>query len=165
MNAFDDAPPALGLRARAPVSVMLASLVTILPFVATFPVLPPFGLMLLLGWRLRRPDALPIWAPLPLGLFDDLASGQPLGSAIVLWTFAFFSIDLIERRVMLRGFWQDWLIAAGGITAALIGGRLIAAPLGAHVDTVLLIQISVSILLFPVAASLCGRLDARGATP
>lgn len=162
-GAFDEPPLAMRLRLLAPLSVMAGSLLVIWPFVASFPVLPPFGLMILLGWRLRRPDALPVWTPLPLGLFDDLLSGQPIGSAMVLWTSCFFAIDLIERRLMLRDFWQDWLVAAGGIAACLALGRLIASPFAAHVDTVLLVQIATSILLYPLAASVVGWLDDKRA--
>ena len=43
----------------------------------------------------------------------------------------------------------------------LIGGRLVASPLGAHVDTVLLIQILISVALFPVLSRLVSRLDGR----
>lgn len=157
---FDDPPIALRLRVLAPVTVMVGSLVTILPLVASIPVLPPVGLMLLLAWRLRRPEALATWAPLPLGLFDDLVSGQPLGSSMLLWTLCFLSIGVIDRRLMFRDFWQDWLVAAGGIAACLAGGRWLASPFDAHVDTVLLVQIAASILLFPLAANGCARLDA-----
>lgn len=161
-NAFDEPTLAWHRRALAPVSVMLGSLVTIWPFIATFPTLPPFGLMILLAWRLRRHDALPIWAPLPLGLFDDLVSGQPLGSAMVLWMLCFFTIDLIEQRLLrFRDFWQDWVVAAGGIGTTLLVGRFIATPFTAHVDTILLVQIGISILLYPIAASIVGWLDAR----
>jgi rod shape-determining protein MreD len=159
---FEEAPPRFWQRALAPLSVMAGSLVTIFPFIATYPILPPFGLMALLAWRLRRPEALPVWAPLPLGLFDDLLSGQPFGSAMVLWSLCFFSIDLIERRIMMfRNFWQDWIVAAGGIAGSLVVGRLIAAPFGAHVDTVLLVQIGIAVLLYPVVAGVVGWLDAR----
>lgn len=162
LGPFEEPPVALRLRALAPLSIMAGSLITIFPFIASFPVLPPFGLMLLLAWRLHRPDALPIWSPLLLGLFDDLLSGQPLGSAMFLWTLCFFSIDLIERRViMLRSFWQDWLVAAGGIATCLVLGRLAATPLVADVDTPLLIQIAASVMLFPVAAQIVGALAAK----
>lgn len=161
-GAFQEARVGLRLRTRAPGSVMAGSLVTIAPFVAGFPVLPPFGLMLLLAWRLRRPEALPIWSPLLLGLFDDLLSGQPLGSAMVLWTLCFFAIDLLERRLMLfRDFRQDWLVAAGGIAACLLLGRLAAAPLRAHVDAPVLVQIAASILLYPFVATIAAWLDRR----
>lgn len=159
---FHEPQLGLGLRTLAPLSVMAGSLTTIVPFIAGFPMLPPFGLMLLLAWRLRRPEALPVWTPLLLGLFDDLVSGQPLGSAVVLWTLCFFSIDLIERRLLVfRDFWQDWLVAAGGIAACLAFGRLFATAFTAHIDTLLLIQIATSILLYPVTASIAGWLDAK----
>lgn len=158
---FDPAPPPAAVRLVPIVSVMLASLATILPVITSFPVLPPVGLMMLLGWRLTRPTVFAIWAPLPLGLFDDLVSGQPLGNAMLLWMLCFFMIDLIDQRLMFRDFWQDWLIASGAIGFCLIVGRLVASPLGAHVDTVLLLQIVISILLFPLAARFCVWLDRK----
>lgn len=158
---FDEAPTELGSRAVAALTVMAGSMVTLVPFIATAPLLPPFGLLMLLGWRLSRHEAFRIWAPLPLGLFDDLLSGQPIGSAVVLWMLCFFTIDLIDRRLMYRDFWQDWLIAAGAVGFCLIGGRLAASPFGAHVDTLLLTQIVVSVLLYPLVARLIGWIDAR----
>jgi rod shape-determining protein MreD len=158
---FDAPPPPAAVRLLPAASVMLASLVTIWPFIAAFPVLPPFGLLILLGWRLTRPDVFRIWTPLPLGFFDDLLSGQPLGSAMLLWTLCFFMIDMIDQRIVFRDFWQDWLIAAGAIAFCLIAGRLVASPIGAHVDTVLLLQIVVSIMLFPLAARFCAWLDRK----
>lgn len=158
---FDEAPLAFTRRAVPPLSVMAGSLVTLFPVIATFPLMPPFGLLVLLGWRLVRPEALRIWAPLPLGLFDDLVSGQPVGSAIVLWTLCFLVIDLVDRRLMFRDFWQDWLTAAGATGFCLIAGRAFASPLSAHVDTVLLMQILVSALLYPLVARLVSWLDAK----
>lgn len=143
------------------VSVMAGSLVTTVPVAATFGLLPPCGLLMLLAWRLLAPLALRRWAPSLLGLFDDLLSGQPLGSAMLLWTLSFFLLDLFDQRTMFRDFWQDWLIAAGAIALCLIGGRIFAAPLGAQVDSVLLVQIVVSILLFPVAARLVAWIDRK----
>jgi rod shape-determining protein MreD len=142
-------------------SVVIGSLLTIVPIVATFPVLPPLGLMSLLGWRLLRPDAVRIWAPLPFGLFDDLVSGQPLGSAILLWTISFLVIDLLDQRLMSRDFWQDWVLAAGAISFCLIIGRLIATPLEAHVDTLLLFQVIAAVLLYPFVARIIAWLDRK----
>uniref|UniRef100_UPI0035CC5F2F rod shape-determining protein MreD n=1 Tax=uncultured Sphingomonas sp. TaxID=158754 RepID=UPI0035CC5F2F len=156
---FDEAPDRSFRRFVPALSVVLASSLTLWPIIASLPLLPPFGLLMLLGWRLIRPDSLRIWAPLPLGLFDDLVSGQPLGSAMLFWTLCFFMIDLIDQRVVFRDFWQDWLIAAGAVGFCLILGRLVASPLSAHVDTVMLVQIAVSVLLFPLVARLCAMLD------
>ncbi len=143
----------------APLSIVLGSLLTLLPLVATFPFLPPFGLLMLLAWRLHRADALRVWAPVPLGFVDDLVSGQPLGSAMLLWTLCFLAIDVLDTRLVWRDFWQDWLMAAGGIGFVLIAGRLLASPFSAHVDTALLMQIIVTTALFPLAYQLALRLD------
>ncbi|MEO5867754.1 MAG: rod shape-determining protein MreD [Sphingomonas sp.] len=158
---FDEPRSAGWRRALPALSIMAGSAITVWPIIATFPYLPPFGLMMLLAWRLVRPDTLAIWAPLPLGLFDDLLSGQPLGSAILLWSICFFVIDLVDQRLVFRDFWQDWLIASGALAFGLIAGRLVAVPFGAHVDTVLWVQIMVSMMLFPLAARLCLWFDRK----
>ena len=145
-------------------TVLAGSSLTLLPMIFTFPILPPFGLMMLLGWRLTRPDALPVWSPLLFGLFDDLVSGQPFGSAMLLWTVSFLVVDLLDQRLVWHDFWQDWLLAAGGIATCLVLGRLIASPIGAHVDTALLLQTIVSIMLYPVITSMIGWFD-RKRTP
>ena len=142
-------------------SVMAGSLVTIIPFIATFPVLPPFGLMVLLGWRLMRPDTLRIWSPIPFGFFDDLVSGQPLGSAVMLWTLSFLIVDMLDNRILGREFSQDWILAAGAIGFSLVGGRLIATSIEAHVDTLLLFQVIVSVLLYPFVARWIVWLDRK----
>jgi len=137
----------------APLTIVIGSLLTLLPFKATVPILPPFGLMLLLAWRLHRPELMKPWAPVLLG--------QPLGSAMFFWTISFIAIDVLDTRIVWRDFFQDWLLAAGAIGFSLIGGRLVAAPIGAHVDTVLLIQIVISIALFPVITRIVSRLDRK----
>lgn len=144
-------------------SVMVGSLVTILPWGATLPLLPPVGLLLMLSWRLLAPLSLRVWAPALLGLFDDLLSGQPLGSAMLLWTLAYFLVEAIDARSGVRDFKQSWAIAALAIGFVLLGGRLAATPLDAHVDSVLLLQIMMSVLLFPAAARLVAWIDLRRA--
>lgn len=143
----------------APTSVMLGSLMTLLPVIAVVPVLPPFGLMMLLGWRMTRGDSMRVWAAVPLGLFDDLVSGQPMGSAMLLWTLCVLVIDVLDTRLVWRDFWQDWLIASGAIGFCLIGGRLIATDFGAHVDTALLVQGAIACALFPLVSRLCAWMD------
>ena len=150
------------LRWAIPVSIVGGSAMTLLPFVASFPVLPPFGLMMLMAWRLLKPERFRPWSPLAYGFFDDLISGQPMGSAMYCWTICFLVADMIDHRLVYRDFLLDWMIAGGAIAFSLIFGRLVATPLGTHVDTLLLLQIVVSILLFPLVFSLCVRLDRRG---
>lgn len=150
-------------RARAIpwVSVMLGSCVTAIPLIATIPLLPPVGLLMLLSWRLLARFSLRHWAAAPLGLFDDLVSGQPLGSAVLLWSLTFLIIELIEARMVFRDFWQDWLIATGAIAFCLLLGRIIAVPVGASVDAVLLAQIAMSAALFPLTARLVAWIDRK----
>ena len=150
-------------RARALpwITVMAGSLVTIIPVVATIPILPPMGLLMLLAWRLLARYALRPWAAAPLGLFDDLLSGQPLGSAMLLWSVCFLVIELVEQRLAFRDFWQEWLVGGTAIALCLIVGRFFAVPVGAHVDTVLLAQIVTSVMLFPLAARIVAWIDRK----
>lgn len=150
-------------RARAIpwASVMAGSLATALPMMATVPLLPPLGLLMLLAWRLLAPFALRRWAAAPLGLFDDLVSGQPLGSGVLLWSLCFLGIELVDQRLVFREFWQDWLIAGGAIAFCLVAGRLIAVPIAAHVDVVIVAQGLATVLLFPLAARLVVWIDRK----
>ncbi|MGI4949342.1 MAG: rod shape-determining protein MreD [Janthinobacterium lividum] len=150
-------------RARLvpPATVVAGSLVGAWPAVSYGPLLPPVGLLLLLAWRLLAPGSLRIWAPAVLGFVDDLVSGQPLGSATMLWTLAALAVEAATGRTVFRSFPQDWLAAALAIAGVMIGGRLIAVPLSARGDLVLSAQIVAAILLFPAAARLCGWIDHR----
>ena len=144
------------------ISVMLGSMTPLLPLVASAPILPPFGLLILLAWRLIRPNLLPVWVGFPLGLFDDLFSGQPIGSAAMLWSVVYIFIEIVDYRYLWRGFWQDWFIAAISIILVLAGGvavnNIIAA---AGSFTIILPQIILSIFLYPLVLRLVARLDTR----
>jgi rod shape-determining protein MreD len=143
------------------VSVMVGSMLTsTLPLIAGSPLLPPFGLMILLAWRLMRPGMWPAWIGLPLGLFDDLFNGQPFGSSGLIWSLMMIAVEVIDLRGLWRDHIRDWLIAALLIMMALIAGLGIAG-LAHPVPEVSIIvpQIIVSILLYPLAARLCARLD------
>lgn len=158
--------PRQGARALPWLSVVGGSAVTaMIPLVATVPLMPPFGLLLLLAWRLLARFALRRWAAAPLGFADDLVSGQPLGSSVLLWSICFLLIDLAEQRLVFRDLWQDWSIAAGLIAMCLLLGRVIAVPIGAHVDTALVAQIAVAILLFPAASRIVAWIDLKRAYP
>jgi len=141
-------------------TILLGSLTPWLPVIAPAPVLPPLGFLLMLAWRLLRPGLLPPWAGLPLGLFDDLYSGQPLGSGVLLFSIALIIIELIEIRFPWRNFWLDWLTASGIIVpylviAALLSGTdLTLVQLG-----VIAPQILLSVVLFPIIARIVAMLD------
>lgn len=161
------APPLPPTPARAlPWATVLAgSLLTALPVIAPAPLLPPCGLLMLLAWRRASRFALRPWAAAPLGFADDLVSGQPLGSAVLLWSLCFLMMDLLEQRLVLRDFWQDWLIASGAIAFCLVGGRLIATPPDAALARAVTAQIVAGALLFPIAFRLAAWIDAKRNRP
>ena len=70
----------------APPFTLIASLLQALPLVVTTPLVPDFAFLTLLSWRLLRPEMWPAFHALPLGLFDDLVAGHPLGQSMALWT-------------------------------------------------------------------------------
>lgn len=140
--------------------VMLGSLSPNWPIIASGPVLPPLGFLILIAWQQVRPGLFPVWAGLPLGLFDDLFSGQPFGSAILLWSLAMIGLDLIEARFPWRGFLQDWLVGIPVIATYLLLALGLANAAGASADLPLLLpQLLLSILAYPLIGRLVGLFD------
>lgn len=140
--------------------VMLGSLTPALPVIASAPIMPPLGFLFLLGWLHLRPGIMPVWAGLPLGLLDDLFSGQPLGSAMTLWSLVTIGMDFVETRFPWRGFMQNWLVAS-----TVIAGYLLMAAWFAAVHRqpgfllAMLPQIALSILIYPIAVQVVGLID------
>ena len=155
-------------RAHSPVlayavpwfSIMLGSLLPQLPIASAVPLIPPLGYMMLLSWRLVRPGLLPVWAGFPLGAFDDLFSGQPLGCAILLWSATMIGIELVETRFPWRGFFQDWIVASIIVTWYLVLSALFSgASVSASALFVLGPQILLSIALVPLLSRFVAGLD------
>ncbi len=136
------------------------SLLTFSPVIASAPVMPPLAFMLLLAWRMLRPNFFPVWVGLPLGAWDDLYSGQPFGSGIVLWSAAMLAMDVIDERFLWRGFRQDWLAAAGLLSAYLVLASTFAG-LAARYPLPLTIgpQWLMTLVLFPVINHCVAMLD------
>jgi rod shape-determining protein MreD len=159
-SRFDREQSLLKMLAIPITSVAIASMITALPIFTEEPLLPPLGLLMFLSWRLMRPGLLPVWSGVPFGLMDDLFSGQPFGSAGLLWSLAMLSIEIIDARAIWRDHLQDWVIAAILIAAVLLGGLWITGMAHAAPDPAVLIpQIILSILLYPLAVRICARLD------
>jgi rod shape-determining protein MreD len=156
-----DRPPSLMRISGTPiVSTMIGSMAPLLPIIATAPSMPPFGLLLLIAWRLRHRTLWPVWVGLPLGLWDDIFSGQPLGSSMLLWTLVMLGLDVIDRRMVWRDFWQDWGLASALLALVLTGGLIIANWTGGNTAWLIIApQILASIALFPMIARLCAALD------
>jgi rod shape-determining protein MreD len=154
------APSPIVARSVPWASVMLASLIPGWLFLASAPYVPPFGFLTLLAWRQLRPGLLPVWAGLPLGFFDDLFSGQPMGSAILLWSVAMIVLDAIEARFPWRNFALEWLVAS-----ALIGVYVVACLGAANVTggaapiAVLAPQAITAVLVYPVVGRVIAALD------
>jgi rod shape-determining protein MreD len=156
-----DKPPTRTRLMGIPVAtVMLGSLMTMLPVIASMPWLPPFGYLTLIAWRLLQRNMWPVWIGLPLGLFDDMVSGQPLGSAIFLWTLTFLMLDVLDRRMVWRDVWAEWGVASACTVLLLMSQLWIANGGAVHTSaSVLVPQMFVSIFAFPVVARLCEWLD------
>ncbi|MEO6151652.1 MAG: rod shape-determining protein MreD [Croceibacterium sp.] len=141
-------------------SVLLGSLAVWLPIIAPAPVLPPLGFVVLLAWRLLRPGLFPLWAGLPLGMFDDLFSGQPLGSGVLLFSLALVGIELIEFRFPWRGFLLDWGLAVAILAVYLSAAALLSGARMTPVQlTVIVPQLVLSVVLYPLVARVVAVLD------
>lgn len=141
-------------------SVILASMASFSPIIASAPVLPPLAYIMLLGWRMLRPGMLPVWAGLPLGLVDDLYSGQPFGSGILLWSLTMLAMEIIDERFLWRGFAQDWM-AASLLTAIylVLCSTLAGIATGYPLPIVIVPQLLMSVMLYPVVAGIIALLD------
>lgn len=142
------------------VTTMIGSAFALFPVIASWPALPPLGLLMLLAWRLLRPEIWHAWIGLPLGLFDDLVSGQTIGTAIFLWTTILLILDFLDSQLLWRDYWVDWLIAAIAIVATISGGYWLSGLDGGHGTLmVALPQMLISIACFPLTVRLCRLLD------
>ena len=154
------APSPLLARGIPWASVMLLSLVPFAPIVVSAPLMPPLAFMALLAWRMLRPGMLPVWAGAPLGAFDDLFSGQPFGSAILLWSAAMIAQDIVDVRLRWRGFLQDWALAAAMIAAYLLLALVLANVTGGSSPlSVIVPQIALAVIAHPLVTRLVAALD------
>lgn len=152
----------LPLRVRwVPIgSTLMGSAMGALPVIATEPIVPPFGLMILLAWRLLRPELWPAWMALPLGLADDLLCGHYLGTAVILWTVAFLILEWVDQLVLWRDGRIEWAIASVAIVAIGAGSWLFSQPSGSGTSLLVLMPQTVgAILCFPAVLRLTAMLD------
>ena len=141
-------------------STLLAILLALLPIVSTAPLVPDLGFLVLVTWRLLRPEIWSAQTALALGLVNDLVSGHPIGQSMLLWTAAFLVFDMIDARLGFRDYWMDWLIGAGALIFHTVGAWYIALLMGSDVRfTIILPQIGLGVLAYPVAARLILGLD------
>jgi rod shape-determining protein MreD len=142
------------------ISVLAATMLSVLPIVSNHGWWPDAGLLMLIAWRLLRADAWPAWVAAPLGLVHDLLTGAPIGLAVTLWPIFMLALDIIDRRTMWRDDWIEWMLATLFIAAFVIAQWQVAAWDGAAVAFASVAPaILVGIACFPVAAFVVARLD------
>ncbi|ASJ91268.1 rod shape-determining protein MreD [Porphyrobacter sp. CACIAM 03H1] len=154
------APDPWRVRGVPYASIILGSLLPVLLIADLMPLLPSFGFLMLLAWRMVRPGLLPLWAGAPLGAFDDLVSGQPFGSAILLWSLTMIAIEIIETRFPWRDFWHDWFTASVLALAYWLAALLVSgASVTPEMISVAAPQALLSVLLYPIIARMVAGLD------
>lgn len=152
--------PLPGARYVPAISVVGASLLTALPIVSTSGWYPDFGFLVLIAWRLLRADAWPAWWAAPLGFFNDLMTGHPIGFSVAMWTASMLVLDLVDRRTMWRGYWLEWILAALLLLANETAEWRVAHIMGASLPFATTIPpLLIAVLAFPIAAWLASRLD------
>ena len=141
-------------------SVAAASLLAMMPIVTTAGWIPDFGFLMLIAWRLLRADAWPAWWAAPLGLFNDLMAGLPIGFSVTLWTAAMLALDMADRRTMWRDYWIEWILAAILLALYEIAQWRVAQVMGASLPFRSVVEpIVVAILAFPIAAWMVAQID------
>ena len=90
------------------ISVVIGSMVSLLPIVSSTGWWPDWGLLMLVAWRLLRADAWPAWWAAPLGFANDLILGNPIGLSVAHFselcraTLRMPPYKYLIRRRMLR---------------------------------------------------------------
>lgn len=146
--------------------VMLGSLTPGWLLIASAPVLPPLGFLIFVAWRQLRPGLLPMWAGLPLGLFDDLFSGSPFGTAALLWSVSTIVLDNVEARLPWRNFLTEWLVAIGLIIAYIVLCLGVANVAGASAPLQVIVpQVVISVIVYPLVGRFVALMDRVRLTP
>ncbi|GLK45148.1 hypothetical protein GCM10017612_30680 [Novosphingobium resinovorum] len=147
-------------------TVMLGSLAPGWVLIASAPVLPPLGFLMFIAWRQLRPGLMPMWAGLPLGLFDDLFSGSPFGTAVLLWSLSTIVLDHVETRLPWRNFLTEWLVAIGLIVAYIVLCLGVSNIAGACAPlNVIVPQIVISVIIYPLVGRFVALMDRLRLTP
>ena len=141
-------------------STLFASSLSLLPIVSTAQLLPDFGLLALLAWRVLRPELWGARVGLTLGLAHDLITGGPLGLAMTLWTLLLLSFDFIDSRLLWRDYWVEWFFAGLAIaTASAFEWKVADLMDAAGPMHTILPHILVSVLFFPAMLKIIAALD------
>jgi rod shape-determining protein MreD len=141
-------------------TVAFASLLSALPIISSSGWYPDFGFLALIAWRLLRSDPWPAWWAAPLGLLNDLVTGQPVGLSVAFWSATMLVLDLIDRRTMWRDYWIEWALACllllvnAWVRWGVAGLAGAPVPFQAVVPSLL-----ISVFSFPIVAWAAVRID------
>ena len=142
------------------VTTIVACLLALLPIVVSTPFIPDIALLVLIAWRLLRPELWTVTTVLPLGMFNDLVAGHPLGQSMALWTVLFLAYEIMDARLVWRDYWMDWFIASLSIIFYTFGAWYVGQLMGNQSHfAVMLPQVGLSILAFPLLARVVLALD------
>lgn len=149
-------------RAIVPfVLTLLLLLLSLLPFniPAYAPVVPSLAMPAIYYWVVFRPDLMPLWATFLIGLVQDLLTGVPLGTGIMMLLILHLAV-MGQRRIFTNAsFAMLWVIFA--LLAALVFalGWILAAvllPMTPSQEPVIL-QYALTVASYPCLAWLLGR--------
>ena len=95
-----------------------------------------------------------------LGLFNDLATGNPIGLSAAVWTATMLALDLADRRTMWRDYWLEWVLAGVLVFVSETIEWRIAELMSAPIPFMTVLPpLLISIFAFPIVAWLVGRID------
>lgn len=141
-------------------STLAAIFLALLPIVAESPFVPNLGFLMLITWRLMRPEIWRAQTALGLGLAADLVSGAPPGQSMLLWTATFLAFDYVDSLLGVRDYWLDWVLAAMALFFHSAAVWYIALLSGSDISYMVMVpQLAISILAYPVAAQIVVGLD------
>lgn len=125
------------------------------------PVAPPFCLMAVFYWTVRRPRQLPLLAAFVLGLVADALSGQAFGATALVLVAVQLVVHSQRRFFVGKHFALAWwgflliappaLLCAWLLNGAVHGALAPIAPV--------LVQLVLTLVLFPPIAWLLGLVD------
>ncbi len=144
------------------ISLLLALLSAVpIPVPGYAALAPDLVLMAVFYWVVHRPDLMSLPVVFVIGLFADLVSGTPLGVNPLILILV--HVTIMSQHRVFRGkpfpiVWLGFAVVAG--PAKLTQALLVPIVVGAWPDPVLLlVQIVLTIALYPVLAAWFARLQ------
>lgn len=160
---FEDDVTGEGLRRFVPAGTIILSLLLMtLPLPLAWGVMPQLALLFLIIWASIQPRLIPAWAAFLLGLLADFLFGLPMGIWAVLFPAVVIVVRLVEAHVEGHSLAVDWGFAALMLVVAqLVAWQLLDFLGRSPAFWPMLAQAGLSILAYPLAASIAARIQRR----